>query len=86
MFFSHCLHNFSKNNVQLISDFIELDFQLDVDRQICMDVVKKENPHCGFLQFYIQVYRPMWCWAKFGHKLNKTPLSKALLTVCLKHN
>lgn len=45
----------SKNNFQLISDFIELDFQLDVDRQICMDVVKKENPHCGFLQFYIQV-------------------------------
>lgn len=30
----------SKNNVQLISDFIELDFQLDADRQICMDVVK----------------------------------------------
>lgn len=49
-----------------------------------MDVVKKEQLHCGFLQFYIQVY--MWCWAKFGHKLNKTPLSKSLLTVCLKHN
>lgn len=67
-----------------MSGFIELDFQLDVDRQICMDVVKKERPHCGFLQFYIPVY--MWCWAKFGHKLNITPLSKALLTVCLKHS